>query len=83
MRSKLGNAWRSSPPGRYECWLHADDRGDTLVVEVRDDGIGGVVLRPGGGLEGIADRAAALDGTFMVESRAGGTVVRIEIPTAG
>src|SRR5690349_7617100 len=29
-----------------ECWLHADDRGDTLVVEVRDDGIGGAAVRP-------------------------------------
>lgn len=66
-----------------ECWLHADDRGDTLIVEVRDDGIGGAVVRPGGGLEGIADRAAALGGTFGIESRPGGTAVRIEIPTSG
>lgn len=65
-----------------ECWLHADDRGEVLVVEVRDDGIGGAAVRPGGGLECIADRAAALGGTFLVESRAGGTAVRIEIPTA-
>lgn len=66
-----------------ECWLHADDRGDVLVVEVRDDGIGGATVRSGGGLECIADRAAALGGTFLVESRTGGTAVRIEIPTAG
>ncbi|RKQ93114.1 GAF domain-containing protein [Solirubrobacter pauli] len=66
-----------------ECWLHADDRGEVLVVEVRDDGIGGAAVRPGGGLESIADRAAALGGTFLVESRAGGTAVRIEIPIAG
>jgi len=67
----------------HECWLHADDRGEVLVIEVRDDGIGGAVVRPGGGLEGIADRSAALGGTFLVESRAGGTAVRIEIPTGG
>ena len=28
-----------------EAWLHADDRGGTLIVEVRDDGIGGAVAR--------------------------------------
>jgi signal transduction histidine kinase len=64
-----------------ECWLFADDGGSMLVVEVRDDGAGGAALRPGGGLEGVADRAAALGGTFTLESRDGGTVVRIEIPT--
>ena len=34
-----------------EAWLHADDRGGTLIVEVRDDGIGGAVATPGGGLD--------------------------------
>lgn len=67
-----------------ECWLHADDRGDTLVVEVRDDGSGGAAVRDGGGLECLSDRAAALGGTFALESApAGGTLVRIEIPVAG
>jgi signal transduction histidine kinase len=65
-----------------EAWLHADDRGGTLIVEVRDDGIGGAVATPGGGLECIADRAGALGGTFTLQSRPGGTTVRIEIPTA-
>jgi signal transduction histidine kinase len=64
-----------------ECWLHADDRGGALVVAVKDDGIGGAIVRPGGGLECVADRAGALGGTFALQSGPGGTTVRIEIPT--
>jgi signal transduction histidine kinase len=56
-------------------------RGDRLVVRVRDDGRGGA--RPGGGLRGLADRAAALGGAFSLESPAGGgTTVRAELPCA-
>lgn len=67
-----------------EGWLLADDRGDVLVVELRDDGIGGATVGSGGGLECISDRAAALGGKFTLTSPpGGGTVVRIEIPTAG
>jgi signal transduction histidine kinase len=56
---------------------------DTLRVEVRDDGVGGV--RPEGiGLVGLADRLAALDGTLEIESPAeGGTLVTATIPLAG
>jgi signal transduction histidine kinase len=66
-----------------EAVLLADDRGDRLVVEVRDDGIGGAEVTPGGGLECISDRTSALGGTFRLESpKGGGTAVRIEIPVA-
>ncbi|MDQ3738603.1 MAG: sensor histidine kinase, partial [Actinomycetota bacterium] len=55
------------------------DRG--LLVEVADDGSGGATARPGSGLEGLADRVAALDGTLTVESQPGhGTRVTAEIP---
>jgi signal transduction histidine kinase len=56
---------------------------DALHVEVRDDGIGGVL--PGGtGLVGLADRLAVLDGELRVESPAdGGTLVVADIPLAG
>lgn len=47
------------------------------VLEVRDDGSGGAVLRPGGGLAGLRDRLAPLDGTLTVDSGPGGTVVRV------
>jgi PAS domain S-box-containing protein len=58
----------------------APDRG-RLVVEVRDDGVGGAEAARGTGLRGLADRVAALDGALAVESPAGvGTCVRAEIP---
>src|SRR3954454_19385660 len=64
-----------------ECELGAADRGDALVVEVRDNGIGGAQLTPSGGLECISDRAVALGARFALESPSGaGTAVRIEIP---
>jgi signal transduction histidine kinase len=51
-----------------------------LVVQVRDDGVGGA--RPdGSGLLGLRDRLAVLDGRLRVESPAdGGTLVAAEIP---
>jgi signal transduction histidine kinase len=54
-----------------------------LVVEVRDDGVGGADASRGTGLRGLADRVAALGGRLEVESPAGaGTVLRAEIPCA-
>jgi signal transduction histidine kinase/limonene-1,2-epoxide hydrolase len=55
----------------------------TLVVHVRDDGVGGA-RRNGSGLTGLTDRVAALDGRLDVESPAdGGTLVAAAIPLAG
>ena len=55
--------------------------GDRLVVEVVDDGRGGVDTEAGTGLLGLADRLAALDGRLFVESPSGGpTRVRAELP---
>jgi len=52
-----------------------------LRVEVADDGVGRATARAGSGLEGLADRVAALDGRLTVESRPGnGTRVSAEIP---
>ena len=54
-------------------------RGVRLVV--RDDGIGGADPE-GGGLQGLARRVAALDGTLEVDSPAGGpTAITAEIPS--
>jgi signal transduction histidine kinase len=51
------------------------------IVEVRDDGVGGADPKHGSGLNGLADRLAALDGRLEVVSPAGaGTVLRAEIP---
>ncbi len=53
---------------------------DVLEVEIADDGAGGA--DPGGsGLQGLADRVAALDGRFNVVSEPGqGTRVRAVLP---
>jgi PAS domain S-box-containing protein len=59
--------------------------GGWLVVEVRDDGGGGADADAGGGsgLRGLADRIAALDGRFFLESPPGaGTTLRAELPCA-
>ena len=56
-------------------------KGDHLVVEISDDGRGGAQVRPGSGLEGLADRVAALDGRLGVESELGrGTRVWVDLP---
>jgi signal transduction histidine kinase len=55
----------------------------TLRVRVRDDGVGGARC-DGTGLQGLADRIAALDGRLRVESPAdGGTLIAAAIPLGG
>ena len=55
--------------------------GDTLAVEVRDDGRGGADPARGSGLTGLLDRVAAADGVLTLTSPAGaGTVVRAALP---
>jgi signal transduction histidine kinase len=52
-----------------------------LLVEVADDGVGGADAAAGSGLPGLADRVAALGGTFEVTSPPGqSTRVRAQIP---
>jgi PAS domain S-box-containing protein len=58
--------------------------GGALVVEVRDDGVGGARAGTGSGLSGLADRVGACDGTLSVESPPGeGTLVRAVLPLDG
>ena len=61
--------------------------GDRLRIVVSDDGRGGATLDGGGtaangtGLRGLAQRAAAVDGTLTVESPPGGpTAITVELP---
>jgi signal transduction histidine kinase len=55
--------------------------GDRLVVEVRDDGIGGADVARGSGLQGLRDRVAGLGGSMYVISPAGGpTTISVELP---
>jgi PAS domain S-box-containing protein len=61
--------------------VRAQASGDRLVVTVADDGVGGADASRGTGLRGLADRVAALEGTFSVESPAGGgTCLSAELP---
>jgi signal transduction histidine kinase len=52
-----------------------------LRITVTDDGSGGARVDSAGGLNGLAQRAAAVDGTMTVHSPAGGpTTVTVELP---
>ena len=54
---------------------------DTLLVEVRDNGVGGADPGAGTGLTGLFDRVEASEGTLVVESPAGvGTTLRATLP---
>jgi signal transduction histidine kinase len=46
--------------------------GDTLRLEIRDDGIGGARIDTSTGLLGLRDRAAAMNGTLTIDSPPGG-----------
>jgi signal transduction histidine kinase len=72
---------------RYSQATHAEvainRENGKLVVEVRDDGVGGADPAHGSGLRGLADRVAAVDGRLEVQSTPGaGTTVHAEIPCA-
>jgi signal transduction histidine kinase len=58
-------------------------RDGLAVIEIADDGVGGADESAGTGLQGLADRVAALDGTLRILSPPGaGTVVTAELPCA-
>jgi signal transduction histidine kinase len=69
--------------GAREAAVSARVEDSTLLVGVRDDGVGGA--RPdGSGLLGLGDRLAALGGRLRVDSPpGGGTLVEAAIPVAG
>jgi signal transduction histidine kinase len=55
--------------------------GDTLAIEVHDDGVGGAGLRGSTGLLGLQDRAVAAGGSLRVDSPpGGGTHVAAALP---
>jgi signal transduction histidine kinase len=55
--------------------------GPRLLVAVTDDGRGGAVVGPVGGLGGMRDRARSLEGSLTVDSPPGGpTQIRADLP---
>lgn len=56
-------------------------RSGTLVGEIADDGRGGAAPEPQGGLQGLADRVAAVGGALEIDSPPGrGTRLSVSIP---
>lgn len=55
--------------------------GDRLIVEIRDDGVGGADASMGTGLQGLRDRVIGQGGTMHVISPDGGpTTISVEVP---
>jgi signal transduction histidine kinase len=77
----LTNVAKHARAGRAKVTARVAD--GTLLVQVRDDGVGGA--RPdGSGVRGLVDRLAVLDGRLRVESPAdGGTLVAADFPLPG
>ena len=75
----LTNVARHSGAERAAVSVVHDD--GVLVVEVRDDGVGGADAATGSGLVGLRDRVGALGGTLVVESPPGGpTAITAVLP---
>jgi PAS domain S-box-containing protein len=75
----LTNAMKHSQAHSAEVAAQLDN--GTLLVEVRDDGVGGADPSRGSGLTGLRDRVEALGGTIEISSPAGnGTSVTARLP---
>jgi signal transduction histidine kinase len=79
--------------GASRCEIAGTIDGDWLVIEVRDDGRGGVDEAAGSGVHGLRGRVEALDGRLRVTDRGGpeaaaldaagpghGTILHVELP---
>jgi signal transduction histidine kinase len=75
----INNAQRYA--GAHLIRVHVELRGDRLVAEVADDGIGGATERDELGLQGLRDRVEAIGGSFQINSKPGaGTRIAAAIP---
>lgn len=75
----LANATKHARASRIELSLAADN--GTLLLSIRDDGVGGADPTRGSGLVGITDRVEALGGTIDIESApGGGTSLVVTLP---
>jgi PAS domain S-box-containing protein len=77
----LANAAKHSQASRIDVSL--GQRDGSLVLSVRDDGVGGADAAGGSGLTGLTDRVEALGGSIHIASRPGkGTQISAELPLA-
>jgi signal transduction histidine kinase len=75
----LTNATKHARASRVEISLAL--RNFSLLLSIRDDGIGGADLRQGSGLAGLQDRIEALGGTLDLDSTPGnGTSLGVTLP---
>ncbi|KUL21457.1 sensor histidine kinase [Streptomyces regalis] len=71
--AKHSGAGSAQVRGRYHS--------DLLILDITDDGHGGVDPEAGSGVTGLADRVMALDGRMRVSSPVGGpTLLHVEVP---
>jgi signal transduction histidine kinase len=78
----LTNATKHARASRVEVSLAL--RNGSLLLSIRDDGIGGADPGQGSGLLGLSDRIEALGGTLQVTSPTGnGTTLLVRIPLEG
>jgi signal transduction histidine kinase len=77
----LTNAAKHAQASLVELRLECSE--NTLVLSIRDDGIGGADPNGGSGLIGLSDRVEALGGELSVVSPNGiGTSVQMQLPVA-
>jgi signal transduction histidine kinase len=76
----LANAIMHSSANEIEIMIDGERRG-LLRIRVTDDGVGGARASQGSGLDGLAQRAATVDGAVRLSSPRGGpTTVTVELP---
>ncbi len=79
LREAITNIIRHAGARSVRAVLDCDD--DNAVLEISDDGIGGV-RDEGNGLTGMRERVESAGGRLLVESpKNAGTTLRIELPT--
>jgi two-component system, NarL family, sensor histidine kinase DesK len=80
LREAVTNVLRHSRANRVDVALRRD--GDRAVLEIADDGRGGLVS-PGQGLTGMRERLTAAGGDLAVDARPGGGIrLRLHVPAA-
>ena len=75
----LANTAKHAQASRIDISL--ERRATGLLLEIRDDGVGGADLNGGSGLLGLSDRVEALGGSIRIQSQPGnGTSITVELP---